>query len=97
MFKFDLRWPWPRFFYEKNNWALLEKELDYLESIGMRLIRIDLVYVRYGDIYEISQEEKVYKSILDLIYQHKMLLVAEIIGKVCPDLTTWKTRIFHGT
>ncbi|MGD0856977.1 MAG: hypothetical protein ABSA18_14430 [Dehalococcoidia bacterium] len=93
----------PGFFYKPENQAILKKELDYMESIGVRLIRIDLNYVRYGDISEINQEEKVYKSILDLIYQHKMLLVAEIIGKGMPGFNnlenpdfSWKLNIYGG-
>ena len=93
----------PGSFYETKNLIILDKELTYMESIGIRLIRIDLGYVRWM-LPEIQQEENAYKSILDLIYQHKMLLVAQIIGKSMPGFNnlenpdfSWNLNTYGGT
>jgi len=66
-------------FYLPENMALYDKELDYLESTGVRVIHTNLMYVRcYTNCKSIENERKAYVDYLDLLYQHKMLVIPEI-------------------
>ena len=72
-------------FYLTENMAILEKELTYLESVGVRLVHVDLRYVRwYGD-HSVEFEDEVYTEFLDLLCQHKMLVIPMITGKWMPN------------
>jgi len=67
-------------FYIPENMALLEKELTYLENAGFRLIRIEPPYIRYWG-KSISDEQKAWQSLMDMLYQHKMLVISCFIAK----------------
>ncbi len=71
-------------FYLPENLAVIDRVLSYLESVGIRLIRIDLCYVRRSVITN-EQEEAAYKAWLDLIYKHKMLLIPSFTAKGRPN------------
>jgi hypothetical protein len=73
----------PGQFWLPENLQILDKELNYLESIGVRLIRIDLRYVRWW-LKDTKEEEEAYTTLLDLIYTHKMLLIPGLHAKWMP-------------
>jgi len=56
-----------------NKMALWEKELVYLESIGVRFINLRHVYLGPW-----GQEAERYGPVYDLLYEHKMLVVPHI-------------------
>lgn len=64
-------------FYDPENLANYDKELSYLQSIGVRIVSVDLLYVRWYGNNSLATEESRYKSLLDLLYQHKMLAVPQ--------------------
>ncbi len=66
-------------FHEPGNLAIIDKELAYLESVGVRLIHVNVYYVGY------ETELERYSGLLDLLYEHKMLIVPLIIGKWMPN------------
>jgi hypothetical protein len=68
-------------FFEPANMALINKELDYLQSIGMRIIHINLFYVRW---FKNGDEITAYTMLLDAIYKHKMLAIPLITAKWIP-------------
>ena len=74
-------------FYLPDNMAIYEKELAYLQSIGVRLIHADLVYIKFVDwgLRTFAEEQKAYKNFLDLLYRHKMLVIPEICGRGNPE------------
>lgn len=67
-------------FFLPSNMALYEKELCYLQSIGIRVIHISLVYT-FWYTKTVEAEQKAYMDLLDLLYRHKMLVIPEIEGK----------------
>ena len=67
------------YFYEPDNLILFDRELTYLESVGVRLVHCDLFYVGQ------SKEELAYRRFLDLLTQHKMLVVPQLNGKWMPN------------
>ncbi len=67
-------------FYLPKNLAYADRILTYLQSIGIRLIRTDLCYVRRS-VKTIEQEKAAYKAWLDLIYKHKMFLIPGLHAK----------------
>jgi hypothetical protein len=67
-------------YYLPENMALLEKQLIYLESIGVRFIRANMGYVRpYG--LNLTQERAALTAFLDLLYKHKMLVCIFAVNK----------------
>jgi hypothetical protein len=86
-------------FWLPGNLAAYDKALAYLESIGVRFIHVDMRYslwwmpsVQNGGALgsletAISEERQAYKSLLDLLYKHKMLVAPGIFGK-------WNTGLF---
>lgn len=71
--KLSLYLPYGLQFWTPDNLAVMDAQLSYLESIGIRFVCIDLWY-------QIDQVDEVdhWRSILDLIYQHKMFCVTEL-------------------
>lgn len=67
-------------FYLPENLSILDKELSYLESIGVRLVRIELQYVRWW-LPNTADEKVAYTAFLDLSYKHKMFVIAAIDAK----------------
>jgi hypothetical protein len=67
-------------FYLPDNLKLIDKNLAYLESAGVRLVRVELPYVR-GWLSNVEEEKAAYTSILDLAYKHKMLVIPGIYAK----------------
>ncbi len=80
-------------FYLPENLAVYDKELDYLESVGVRLIHVDLRYMRWWA-QSIADEDAAYSKLMDLIYQHKMLVIAEITGKSVPGFANLENPNF---
>jgi hypothetical protein len=73
-------------FYLPENMAVYEEELSYLESIGVRIIHIELRYIRWWlPNGSLSKEEAAYRSLLDLLYQHKMLVIPMLAAKAMPN------------
>ena len=74
-------------FYLPGNMAMYEKELVYLQSIGVRLISLDLPYIKWVSwgLSTFAEEQKAYKDLLDLLYRHKMLVIPLICGHGMPD------------
>ena len=62
--------------------ALWEKELAYLESLGMRIVTFDPSYLRHWP--GPGTEQTRWSSVFDLIYKHKMLVMPHIEGKDQP-------------
>jgi len=90
-----LSWDWdpPYRLTDAQYWlpeklAIWDKELGYLESIGVRLVIFNPFYV-IGWPGPGSEEER-YSAVFDLIYKHKMLVLphisARIMGRFTPDL-----------
>lgn len=65
-------------FWDPADLAIIEKELSYLQSIGVRLITLDLYYVG------LNNEQSRYSPILNLLRAHKMLVFPVITGKSLP-------------
>ncbi len=63
-------------FYLPGNMAMYEKELDYLQSTGVRIIHVVLNYT-YWMVNTTAAEQMAYKNLLDLLYRHKMLVIPE--------------------
>ncbi|MEM2905309.1 MAG: hypothetical protein QW587_06180 [Candidatus Bathyarchaeia archaeon] len=72
----------PRAFWDKTDLEILGRELSYLESIGVRLIALDLFYVGK------NREQELYTPILDMLLRHKMLVFPALIGKGLPGFAT---------
>jgi len=62
-------------FWDPDDLAIIEKELSYLQSIGVRLITLDLFYVG------LNNEQSRYSPILNLLRDHKMFVFPVITGK----------------
>ena len=67
-------------FYIPENLAIYDKELSYLNSIGVRLVHINLVYTANWS-PGISAEQERYEAFLDLAYKHKMFVIVHVVGK----------------
>jgi hypothetical protein len=73
-------------FYLPENLAIYDRELTYLESIGVRLLTVSLRYIRwYTPNNSIQEEEAGFTALLNLIYKHKMLVIAQANGKWMPN------------
>ena len=87
-----------------ENLAIYDKVLAYLESAGVRLIHFDMRYIRWwvpsmpaeaGPPYNsLVEERQAYEAILDLMYQHNMLVIVELAGKWQPNFGSLKTLDF---
>jgi len=71
-----------RAFWDKADLRVLEAELSYLESLGVRLIALDLFYVGKG------REQERYTLILDMLFEHRMLVFPALIGKGLPGFSS---------
>jgi hypothetical protein len=83
-------------FYTRQNMDRYDKELTYLESIGVRLIHTDLRYVRWSA-SSIDDEKTVYRTLLNLLYRHKMLVIPLITGKGLPNFNNLENPNFSWT
>lgn len=70
-----------RAFWDDNDLKVIEKELGYLESLGVRLIALDLFYVGK------DRERALYTPVLDMLFEHKMFVFAALIGKGLPGFS----------
>ena len=83
-----------------ENLAFIDHELSYLESVGMRLIGVDVTYIRF---YVPDEEESAYTALFDLFYAHKMLVIPLINFKRIPGFDnleelnfSWNLSILGG-
>jgi hypothetical protein len=67
-----------RAFWDSADLAIVDKELAYLQLMGVRLITLDLYYVGLNN--DLSR----YSPILNLLRSHKMLVFPIITGKSLP-------------
>src|ERR1041385_9037303 len=65
-------------YFKANSLAIIDKELSYLETAGMRVIHANFGYAGY------RKEAECYRPLLDLLYKHKMLAFPLISGKWLP-------------
>jgi len=81
-------------FWSAENLALFDKELAYLESIGVRLIsEVNLFFVGADE----NNQRIRYKAVLDLLYKHKMLFTAMITDRYNPGFDCSINRVITGT
>jgi len=73
-------------FWESSNVALFEKELSYLESVGIRVILANFPYAAASSLEE---ERARYEGLMNQLTQHKMLVIAQIQNR-------WKDNFFLG-
>ncbi len=81
-------------FYLPENLAFLDKELTYLESAGIRLVRIELPYLRWW-LPDVADEKAAYSALLDLIYKHRMLVIPGIYSKWIGGFNDLETPDFY--
>jgi hypothetical protein len=75
-------------FYLTDNLDIYDRELTYLESVGVRVVAVHLKYIRwYTPNHSIQEEEAGFTALLDLIYKHKMLIIAQVTGKWMPNFS----------
>jgi transcriptional regulator CtsR len=65
-------------FWTTENLAFLDNMLSYLQSKGVRIIRIPLVYTYLASTID---EANAYKALFDLTAKHKMYVVGWLVGK----------------
>ena len=80
-------------FWLPENLAVYNKILTYLQSAGVRVVHLEMKYI-YWWLPSISkevdfpsecpEEATAYKTLLDLLYQHKMLVIPGLYGKWQP-------------
>jgi hypothetical protein len=58
------------YYFDPANLALIDKEVSYLQSVGVRTIELLLVYEG-----PYQKESERYKPVLDIMYKHKMLVM----------------------
>ncbi len=68
-------------FWTTENLAFLDNMLSYLQSKGVRIIRIPLVYTYLSST---TDEANAYKALLDLTAKHKMYVVGWLVCKWFP-------------
>jgi len=66
-------------YFHPSSLAIFERELGYLRSTGIRLVHVNFGYAGY------KKEAGCYSGLLDLLYQHKMLVFPLISGKWLPN------------
>ena len=70
--------------YSPDNLAFFDKELGYLQSQGIRIVHMNMLYVGW-DSWTTNIENERMTPLLDLFYKHKMLVLPEITGKWMPN------------
>jgi hypothetical protein len=58
------------YYFDPKNLALIDKEVAYLQSVGIRTIELLLVYEG-----SYQEESARYRPVLDIMYKHKMLVM----------------------
>ncbi|HEX76467.1 MAG TPA: hypothetical protein G4O12_07840 [Dehalococcoidia bacterium] len=86
--------PHPWNFWEAENLAYFDRQLTYLESAGVRLIRATFLY-GYDHWRNEEGEATAYKAYLDLFYKHKMLVIMGLHPKYIPGFGSLETPDFE--
>ncbi len=67
-----------------ENVERMDKILGYLESVGVRIVEFEPESIwHYGG--EAGEEYERYSTVLDLVYQHKMLVMPHFVARHQPD------------
>jgi hypothetical protein len=67
-------------FYIPENLAIYDKELAYMHAAGIRLVHMSPYYIADNP-PGISADRERYTAFFNLVYKHKMFLIAHIVGK----------------
>ena len=73
-------------FWKPESLALLDKQLTYFQSIGMRLFRVRFIGILHSVSGE-AQERAAYTAYLDVFYKHKMLVILLADSRLIPNFS----------
>ena len=85
-------------FWRPDSLALLDKQLAYFQSKGIRLARVRIIPIM-NSVKSTAQEKEAYTAYLDLFYKHKILVIMNVDARLLPhfdgfdpvDFVMWQT------